>query len=257
MKARILASIIIGRRRDIDLVLIRKFTLPCVTGRSREKFSDLGHSWIWAVDMNVTDGNIRSESFCPSRRVPRLGTMNKLAHLEGADGRPHCLIDHLRDVADRARGIADSVRTDRAGLVRMAEWAGWLHDLGKYRVEFQDYLSKLRGKSKETQHSVFGAAAARKSGLPMAISFAINGHHAGLHDLADLDDKTRCPELDPLGRAERLLRCLSDDPKATLPAILGEVFTPGRGDAGFSVYETHEEFLIRMLFFLPGRRRLP
>ena len=175
-------------------------------------------------------------------------TLDVLAHLVGADGKLHELIDHLSDVASRARDLAESIRTDRAPLAQMANWAGWLHDLGKYRIEFQGYLSGLP-RSEKTQHSVFGAAAALKSGLPRAIAFAINGHHAGLHDWVDLKERVGCPDLDPLGAADRLLKCLQDDPKANLPATLGEVFRPSRKPGSdYPTCATHEEFLVRMLF---------
>ena len=90
------------------------------------------------------------------------------------------LSEHLRNVAEKARNFAEPL-----GLADGAELAGWLHDLGKYRRPFQDYLAGKHPGSVETHHAVYGAALAfRKKWLGPA--FAIAGHHTGLHNLSDL-----------------------------------------------------------------------
>ena len=90
------------------------------------------------------------------------------------------LSNHLRNVADKARKFGESLDlADTAGL------AGLLHDLGKYRDPFQEYLSGKRPGSVETHHAVYGAALAFQRNW-IGPAFAIAGHHAGLHDLNDL-----------------------------------------------------------------------
>lgn len=86
---------------------------------------------------------------------------------------------HLAAVADLAHRRAQ--QTGVPGLADAAWAAGWLHDLGKYRESFQDYICgrDLRGRSKA--HKEAGAARAAKVGsLPLA--FAILGHHHGMPD---------------------------------------------------------------------------
>ena len=50
------------------------------------------------------------------------------------------LKDHLRAVSLLAKQFARPL-----GLEAEAELAGLLHDLGKYRTEFQEYLKRPRG----------------------------------------------------------------------------------------------------------------
>ncbi|MEX1115745.1 MAG: CRISPR-associated endonuclease Cas3'' [Akkermansiaceae bacterium] len=87
---------------------------------------------------------------------------------------------HLANVAKLAGMFGQTI-----GLHREAVLAGSLHDLGKYRSEFQDYLRGDRTSSAETQHAAYGAVwAIERNQLLQA--FVIAGHHAGLHDIADL-----------------------------------------------------------------------
>ncbi len=174
--------------------------------------------------------------------------MKAFAHLAGFAGENHDLVDHLRDVARRARDFAVVIGGGRPSLADLADWAGVLHDLGKYRVEFQDYLRGNRSRSHETQHAIFGAAAVRGLDLPLAVAFAIFGHHAGLHDLGNLQEKTDSTELDPLRESGPLLGRLRADLGADFPATIAEVFAPKRDAGGFLEYATHEELLTRMLF---------
>ncbi len=94
------------------------------------------------------------------------------------------LAEHLRNVAELAAKFAAPF-----GASEEARLVGLLHDLGKYRDEFQSYLRGERSSSAETQHAVFGAAWAAHEGRPQlfATKLAIAGHHAGLHDHSDLD----------------------------------------------------------------------
>jgi len=65
--------------------------------------------------------------------------------------------------------------------------AGALHDLGKYRKEFQEYLFGERDRSAETNHAVYGSAAAWHHFCDATSAFSIAGHHAGLYDSGNLD----------------------------------------------------------------------
>jgi CRISPR-associated endonuclease/helicase Cas3 len=126
-------------------------------------------------------------------RPPSSGPMRYYAHTaEHADGNPlpewsgkwQPLADHLRNVAELAAKFATPL-----GAADEARLAGLLHDLGKYRGEFQDYLRGERTSSTATQHAVFGAAwaAHEERAHLFAAKLAIGGHHAGLHDHADLE----------------------------------------------------------------------
>ena len=98
------------------------------------------------------------------------------------------LCSHLRNVSRRANAIAESVRRSDLAFTTAATLAGLLHDLGKYRLAFQEYLSAGdRGRrTAETDHAVYGAAAAEFDWSELAIAFVVAGHHAGLHDECQL-----------------------------------------------------------------------
>jgi len=147
------------------------------------------------------------------------------AHLGKQGGPPHGLVEHLGDVARRAGGFAAAAAPD---LMTMAEVAGWLHDLGKFRPAFQQYLNgRWTGPEKQKRHSVYGAAAAADAGM-LSVAFAVLGHHAGLHDLegaSELKGSLADPELKPGDAAPGLLASLQ-------AARAGQAITPDPRDAG-------------------------
>jgi CRISPR-associated endonuclease/helicase Cas3 len=100
----------------------------------------------------------------------------------GANWQP--LADHLRQVASKAEAFALAAGASREQASR-AKAAGLLHDLGKYRDDFQKLL---RGEVKKAPHSIFGAipAFAKKA---YDVAFAVAGHHAGLPDRTRLKER--------------------------------------------------------------------
>ena len=93
--------------------------------------------------------------------------------------------EHLLAVAVIAWKFARDTGLNDPILDIEAFLSGLQHDLGKYRPPFQEYLRKERAGDAETRHAIYGGAHAFAS-KQLGAAFAIAGHHAGLHNLADL-----------------------------------------------------------------------
>lgn len=93
---------------------------------------------------------------------------------------------HLAEVANLAEKLAKAVQPGENSFAELASLAGLLHDIGKYRKEFQEYLRKERQSGVDTAHAVYGAGKSLFEHESLAATFAVAGHHAGLYDAADL-----------------------------------------------------------------------
>jgi len=101
------------------------------------------------------------------------------------------LADHLRNVAKLASGFARDAIPHDENFAQVAFVAGLLHDLGKYRPEFQEMLNG-RPKSERTRHKQAGAAKAADA-KRLDLAFAIAGHHGGIPDFGDLKELVKGP----------------------------------------------------------------
>lgn len=109
-------------------------------------------------------------------------------------GRAHGLLEHLRAVGELAERFASHF-----GAGSFARVAGLWHDLGKYGPEFQNRIRQAHGftahleatPTSDRDHSTAGAVLAKdKLGAAGALlAFAIAGHHAGLPNRRELDDR--------------------------------------------------------------------
>jgi CRISPR-associated endonuclease/helicase Cas3 len=159
------------------------------------------------------------------------------AHTENSAGRPHLLSEHLRGVGELACRFASEANPQLADAAR---WAGLLHDLGKYRDEFQQYLRGQRDSSEETHHAIYGAALTfqqRCTGPTLAIA----GHHAGLHNAHELANDLKA---DTKYNAQAQLPGLREKFAAELGEAVGKIAEPDFIRSGkFSA-----ELYVRMLF---------
>lgn len=95
------------------------------------------------------------------------------------------LREHLLSVAlGGRRRCREALVADN--LITLCELAGFLHDLGKYRPEFQQMLLGLNPPREHTYHKQAGAAKAAQLGNA-PVAFAIAGHHGGIPNKADLE----------------------------------------------------------------------
>ena len=160
------------------------------------------------------------------------------------------LTDHLAAVGERASRFASVF-----GWGAMAGLSGRLHDIGKCSAAFQAYIRKER--SSGGDHSGAGARetlAAVPAPLGQALAAVVAGHHAGLADGLDLDERLRGPL--PSYPDWQAHSGPLPAPAALVPT---RPFTPSP-DPGFS-----GAFLTRMLFscvkslgtVTPVSRRIP
>lgn len=158
------------------------------------------------------------------------------AHSANANGDWHPLAQHLLGVAGRAGVFAEKCSP---ALIEAVQWAGLLHDLGKYRDEFQQYLRTERESSTETHHAVYGAALSYRRGW-LGPAFAIAGHHAGLHNRHELQALVE----GTVYRTEERVPVLIERFEQELERIPDQI-----GEPPFAVNNEHSaEFYIRMLF---------
>ena len=146
------------------------------------------------------------------------------------------LSEHLRNVACSTRGFAKPL-----GFADVAELAGLVHDLGKYSEAFQEYLAGDRVGSAETHHAVYGAALAFQRNW-LGPAFTVGGHHAGLHNVSDLQELVCGEKYDAMNRLNPLVKRLEAE-LGKIPNKLTEPeFVERSGDPAVA------EFYVRMLF---------
>ncbi len=155
---------------------------------------------------------------------------------ESMDQEWQLLKDHLSGVAELARQFANDVLPDDSFLGNAAYLAGWLHDFGKYRDPFQEYLAGLRTKNSETQHAIYGAALACKLYHSLECMAVIAGHHGGLSDFqGELAGKVKKVKDDEIHTIHE--RFMHDTGTLDLPKCTQS-----------SLEFIQTEFMIRMLF---------
>lgn len=109
--------------------------------------------------------------------------------------------------AEHCRGVAELTAAfcRKLGMAEYGHWCGILHDLGKERRSFQDYIRRVSGydcsrpATEEHSHAYAGALAAMKLTGPGGIlaAAAIAGHHRGLYDQAELIETLKTKQLPP------------------------------------------------------------
>ena len=116
--------------------------------------------------------------------------MSFFAHTHDSQPQPGSkwqpLAVHLQNVAELAKQNAVGVSQSDNRLAGSAWMAGLLHDLGKYRPEFQQMLLGVSVQKQRTYHKQAGAAKSCEfADIPVA--FAIAGHHGGLPNKTDVE----------------------------------------------------------------------
>lgn len=109
--------------------------------------------------------------------------MEFFAHSANSQNNKHTLAKHLSDTARLAESFTCCNDYKQSFLL-----VGLLHDLGKYQLEFQNYLEH-GGRRGSVPHAKWGAGYARKF-KAHEISIAIDGHHKGLPDRVDWQNDT-------------------------------------------------------------------
>ncbi|MFO0824471.1 MAG: CRISPR-associated helicase Cas3' [Gemmataceae bacterium] len=126
----------------------------------------------------------------------------------------------MREVGTLAKGFAGALSSKSSPLAIAAEAAGLLHDLGKYRNEFQQYIRGGRVKGDPLTHHKQAGAARAFVARNAPIAFAIAGHHGGIPDLNDLKQSV----VGPSGKA--VAEQVWDAAVADCPELAGVSLAP-------------------------------
>ena len=163
------------------------------------------------------------------------------------------LSDHLRQVAERAKGFAKHFAGES-----YAELAGLLHDLGKAEDNFQQRIVRVQdgdsdSESRREAHCHHGASyLLNREPVQWPVAIAINGHHAGLHNRVDVD-RQREPYRTKADGCEKTLKDDSPDyvvalPPAILPDWLKDLsFLPNHQGQGWLATDLFTRFLFSAL----------
>ncbi|MDY0282001.1 MAG: CRISPR-associated helicase Cas3' [Salinivirgaceae bacterium] len=104
-----------------------------------------------------------------------------LAHSKNENDEVHYLTEHLKEASLKMQEFSN-----KKEFKEFFSLTGMMHDFGKYQMAFQKYLTN-GGKRGSVPHASWGAALALQYKQYEA-AFAIDGHHKGLPDKADLKD---------------------------------------------------------------------
>lgn len=159
------------------------------------------------------------------------------------------LVSHLEGVSKKAEFFASAFRADEQGRL-----AGILHDLGKAEGEFQKRIHTAEQEGEKQPHAHHGAGyALRTCATPQwPVALAINGHHAGLHNRGDVDQKAE----QYWKQAEACLNKIQDDhpefsipvSQNMLPSWLSNLdFFPGNKGDGWLATDLFTRFLYSAL----------
>lgn len=113
------------------------------------------------------------------------------AHISEDKARQQTVKEHLKNVARYAAYLGKKI-----GLESCAQLCGWLHDIGKFTEDFQDYLlkgDKKRGPDHSTAGAIWIMQEFEKYGDGLSlltaqlIALVIMSHHGGLIDVIDMN----------------------------------------------------------------------
>lgn len=95
-------------------------------------------------------------------------------HSRNDQGVAHFLREHLEGTAQLSKQFSS-----KFGAGELGEALGWVHDLGKYSDQFQEYL---RGIDSSVDHKKAGVLALSERDRITFLGMIIDGHHGGLPD---------------------------------------------------------------------------
>ncbi len=156
---------------------------------------------------------------------------------------------HTSNVADLAARFASAF-----GAEELAKWAAWLHDVGKYSDDFQQYLRQCdaakRGGGRpprpgSAEHKVAGTRLALEllpAGLREMVAACVLGHHGGLNALGPKMLEAIAATQDKAPVQEKAMT----QARADFPSLNGARPTQPPEVAGKSVWE--REMFVRFLF---------
>ncbi|WP_448567146.1 CRISPR-associated endonuclease Cas3'' [Thermus sp.] len=174
------------------------------------------------------------------------------AHTPNQEGEWHSLQEHLQGVCQQAGRFAEAF-----GAPSLSKALAYLHDLGKARAAFQDYLDAVaRGKRVASEpHAIWGALLVyrlkqlgqlNQAGW-QALALPVMGHHAGLPERGEASSKLAKVLGERKEGLEEVLTALKTMGQlATLQDLLKRALEEIQAKVQGDPYRL--EFLIRMAF---------